>query len=1184
MGLTAAVQAQQSPSYAKQVRPFIAKYCLECHNASTTKGDLDLETFKGMMQGGKSGVVVIPGKPDESRLVLQPEGKAKPTMPPKKARQPAAEEVAVLRAWVAAGAKNDSAAVAITLPDIRPRVRKPAPIRALAYRPDGGLLVVGEQKQVLFLDTGSWDVAGKLPEQVGLVTALAFSKDGRWLAVADSTPGKGAVVQLYPVVNGVPAATPAKGLGGHTDAILDLTFSPDGRTLATTGYDRLIRLLDLATDKPTRTLKDHSDAVYGLAFSPDGRLLASAAADRAVKVWDVATGVRLYSLGESTDWVYAVAWSPDGRYLAAAGVDKSIRVWEVAREGGKVVRSVFAHEASITRLTYAADGKTLYSLSEDQTVKAWDTAQMVERKVYPKQPEVALALAVRPDHKQLALGRFDGTLVVLEEATGNVQAEPLPVKPKPPQLTKISPNFGQRGRSIRVTFEGKYLDQTPELTSSYPGVAAGFHIKSKTPSSIHADISFPEDTPAGSYKLGLKTPTGQTAQLPFIVDLFPQVAQVGNNHLLKTAQKLTLNTTVTGVISQAGQVDYYSFEAKDDEWFSVYVLANAIGSKLEPVVQLLDNTGRFLAESQNGVLALDWEGPDAGPPSSETKFILSVRDREYRGGPDRHYRLYLGDLPIVTEVYPLGVQRGAHASVYYKSHNVHIGHMREAVEVHVPLGAAIGSRLPLPITGFALRSEALLGQMSVVVGEFPEVVSAHGTSYWAARLKVPVGKERKPLSGTTDKLVLPVPGTANGRIWKPGLTETWRFPAKKGRRLILEVNARRLGSSLDSYIEILDAKSQPVPRAVLRCVTKTYVTFRDHESTSPGIRLETWGELAMNDYLWGGDELMRIHELPKNPDDDCQFFSVHGQRRGYLDTTPTYLSLGTSLYKVTIHPPGTTFPPNGFPVIHLNYRNDDGGPGYGKDSRLFFDPPADGDYQIRIGDSQGKGGSNFGYRLTVRPPRPDFSVSFNPSTPAVWQGGAVPVTVSAERTDGFEGPISVHLENLPAGFSAPATSIPAEESSTAFALWADATAKTPSGGQPLKLVARALINGKEVVREVTGSLPRVMEPGELATTTEQSEVTVKPGQQVWLKAKIDRRKGFTGRVPLDVRGLPHGVRVLDIGLNGILITEKESSRAFAIYAEPWVQPTTHPFVVLARNEGKGTEFAARSVLLRVAAP
>ena len=82
--------------------------------------------------------------------------------------------------------------------------------------------------------------------------------------------------------------------------------------------------------------------------------------------------------------------------------------------------------------------------------------------------------------------------------------------------------------------------------------------------------------------------------------------------------------------------------------------------------------------------------------------------------------------------------------------------------------------------------------------------------------------------------------------------------------------------------------------------------------------------------------------------------------------------------------------------------------------------------------------------------------------------------------------------------------------------------------------------------------------------------------------RIERRGDFKGRVPLEVRGLPHGVHVLDIGLNGILITEQETVRTFAIYCEPWVQPTTHPFVVLARREGKNTEHGARSVLLRVA--
>src|SRR5262249_53790773 len=168
---------------------------------------------------------------------------------------------------------------------------------------------------------------------------------------------------------------------------------------------------------------------------------------------------------------------------------------------------------------------------------------------------------------------------------------------------------------------------------------------------------------------------------------------------------------------------------------------------------------------------------------------------------------------------------------------------------------------------------APLNAKSVVVGEFPEAI-ANG-----------------------DKAVtLPTPGSANGRIAEAGAAQTWRFPAKKGQRLIAEVNARRLGSALDSTIEILDLKGRPVPRATLRSLARTFVTFRDHDSAGPGIRIETWGEFAMNDYVLIGGELLRIRELPPNPDADCQFFSERGQRVGYLDTTPTHHAQGTPIY------------------------------------------------------------------------------------------------------------------------------------------------------------------------------------------------------------------------------------------------------------------------------------------------
>jgi hypothetical protein len=664
-----------------------------------------------------------------------------------------------------------------------------------------------------------------------------------------------------------------------------------------------------------------------------------------------------------------------------------------------------------------------------------------------------------------------------------------------------------------------------------------------TATALDVDVTIPADAAAGSYQLTAKTPAGASGPLAFIVDRFNPVMEVEPNDSPKTGQKVALPATVVGAIGKAGDGDYYVFEAKAGQEVGVQLLTAAIGSKLEPILELTGPDGRVVAESANGLLG--YTCPAAGA------YAVGVRDREYRGDASMFYRLNIGDIPIVTGVFPLGIQRGAEADVQVQG--VYLGPTR-TVHVKAPADAAVGSRLPVPL---APPNGPPLGDLSVLVGEFPEVTP------------------------TADTAVLPTPGTANGRIDHAGATNTYRFQAKKGQTLVLEVNARRLGSPLDSTIEILDAKGEPLPRAVLRCLSKTVTVFRDHDSATPGVRIESWNDLAVNDYLLVGEELMRINELPKNPDDDCQFFARNGQRLAYLGTTPTHHPMGQPMYKVSIHPPGTEFPPNGLPVVTLYWRNDDGGPGFGKDSRLAFDPPADGEYQVRVGDARGEGGPLYAYRLTIRPPKPSFNVSFSPTAPAVAKGGATAITVNADRIDEFDGPIAVQLENLPPGFSAPATTVPAGEYSTSFALYADPTATVPTGAAPLKLTAHATIDGQDVAREAAGGVPKVTEPGDIVTTTEQSEVTVVPGGEVRVTAKVERRNGFAGRIPLEVRGLPHGVHVLDIGLNGILVLPQETTRTFVIYAEPWVEPTEHPFVVVAKQEGKNAEFAAKSVLLRV---
>ena len=197
-----------------------------------------------------------------------------------------------------------------------------------------------------------------------------------------------------------------------------LDFAPDHKTLAAAGYDRIVRLWDTDTMKVVRELKDHSDAVYGVAFWPDGKLLASGVGRPGGQ--GVGPAHRQAALHpRRPDRLGVRRRLAPGRQAAG----RRRRGQEHPRlggtpDGGKLVQSVFAHTEPVTRLAYSADGKFLYSIGEGKSVKQWDAAKMVEKLAFPPQPDTMLSLALRPDGKQLAVGRFDGVLQLHRRGDG----------------------------------------------------------------------------------------------------------------------------------------------------------------------------------------------------------------------------------------------------------------------------------------------------------------------------------------------------------------------------------------------------------------------------------------------------------------------------------------------------------------------------------------------------------------------------------------------------------------------------------------------------------------------------------------------------------------------------------------------------------------------------------------------
>ena len=157
-------------------------------------------------------------------------------------------------------------------------------------------------------------------------------------------------------------------------AVQDITFSPDGRTLATASDDRQVRLWPTSGpwDQPLVSLEGHAAVVYSVAFSPDGQYLATADELGEIRLWTVA-GEPVQTLPRLGNALYKIRFSPDGRWLASVGDDGQGRLWPMHQ--GQLqpdATELIGHSDSIWGLAISPDGQFLATASADRTVRLWD--------------------------------------------------------------------------------------------------------------------------------------------------------------------------------------------------------------------------------------------------------------------------------------------------------------------------------------------------------------------------------------------------------------------------------------------------------------------------------------------------------------------------------------------------------------------------------------------------------------------------------------------------------------------------------------------------------------------------------------------------------------------------------------------------------------------------------------------
>lgn len=214
--------------------------------------------------------------------------------------------------------------------------------------------------------------------------------------------------QLQRVVYGIKEKN---RLDGHSGLVSDVSFSPDGKYIASASDDKSVKIWN-RNGKLLHTLK-HDNRVNSVSFSPDGELIASASDDSTIKLWNY-KGELIETLKKGIDPITDASFSPNGKYIASSSDDGTVKIWN---RGGTLLKTIYGHKDRVKAVSFSPDGKIIASGSWDNTVKLW-TLDGTLLKTLEHDNKVT-TVSFSPDGKIIASGSWNQT-VKLWDLDGNL--------------------------------------------------------------------------------------------------------------------------------------------------------------------------------------------------------------------------------------------------------------------------------------------------------------------------------------------------------------------------------------------------------------------------------------------------------------------------------------------------------------------------------------------------------------------------------------------------------------------------------------------------------------------------------------------------------------------------------------------------------------------------------------------
>ncbi|MEW6305427.1 MAG: PPC domain-containing protein [Verrucomicrobiota bacterium] len=740
-----------------------------------------------------------------------------------------------------------------------------------------------------------------------------------------------------------------------------------------------------------------------------------------------------------------------------------------------------------------------------------------------------------------------------------------------PNFVSTTPAGGQRGTEMDLILRGARLDDTQEIFFYSPGITVT-KLEDIKGDSVKAKIKIAPDCRIGEHVLRLRCASGISQMRIFYVGPLPSADEAEPNNEPSKAQKIKLNTTVSGTVASE-DVDFFQVELKKDQQLSVEVEGARLGRTMfDPYLAILDANGKLIKEVDDTALFLQdtyitWIAPADGT------YYLQLRDSAYAGS-GHIYRLHIGDFPRPAAVFPLGGKTGDALDVKF------IGDARGDFTQKITLPNEPQEKFPV----IASRNGVATSPNWVRVSPFPNALEAEPNNEFAAAT-----------------VTAQAPLALNGVLAEKGDVDFFKFKARKGQSLEVRVVARQMGSPLDSVIQVLNSKG---------------------------------GNLGSNDDSGGSDSYLKVN-IPDDGDyvvKVSDHLGYGGPNFAYrveiAEARPTVaLSIpDTARYDNETRKSITVPRGNRFAVL-MNFRRDN----FSGD--LKFDVPGlpsgiklDADTLIasqsslpvvfeatpeapiaglllnpvaRPTESGKEVLSSFSHRVNWLRVQNDtvyvstevdriaaavieevpFKISIVEPKMALVQSGSMDLKIVAERKEGFDEPINVRmLWNPPGVGSLPDITIPKGNNSATYRLNANGNAQT----RHWKIAVVASSQVKGATAWVSSQLADIeVAPSYLAgkidlTTTERG----KPAKVV---CKLDQKVPFDGKVKIALLGLPPNTTAEEKE-----ITKDDKEVVFEVQTNEKSQPGMHRSLFCSITMAKDGESISQTLagggMLRIDVP